>query len=511
MAMHGFQDRGAYVPRGRFTETGRFGRMFPYLRTLYSFEPGPEALGRVGGRMDGGSPPPSDTTQDNPRIRAGYTFLGQFIDHDVTFDPTSVLEQQIDPQATKNFRTPALELDSLYGLGRGPQPYLYDQDAPGKFLLGGTDGDDLPRNSQGRALIGDPRNDENVLVSQLHLLFLKFHNKVFDTCTDESQPPDERFQTAQTLVRWHYQWLVVNEFLGRLVGADVIGRAIDDMPFRFEHEAYMPVEFSVAAFRFGHSQVRPGYLLSDPASPPPPRGALMFPDLPDAAVGVGDLRGGRPIPDQLQVDWAAFFGDAAQASKLIDPRISTTLLRLPFSVVGRQPGEPDTAGDDRPMIRSLATRNLQRGIDARLPSGQAVARHLCLPEIPDDELWDGVDGGTGPAPLWFYLLREAELQTDGHMLSGVGAQIVARVFAAMLEADKASYLVQDPYWEPTLGSEPGRFTMSDLVNFTLGTELGQEPAVADLPAGRTITLPTQTTAADAYARVGRGRTEPRPV
>ena len=121
-SMHGAPERGSAVPRGRFTETGRFGRMFPYLRSLHSFEPGPVALGRVGGRMDGGSPPPSDTSQNNPRIKAGYTFLGQFLDHDVTFDPTSVLEQQIDPQATRNFRTPALELDSVYGLGPGAQP-----------------------------------------------------------------------------------------------------------------------------------------------------------------------------------------------------------------------------------------------------------------------------------------------------------------------------------------------------------------------------------------------------
>ena len=492
-SMHGAPERGSAVPRGRFTETGRFGRMFPYLRSLHAFEPGPVALGRVGGRMDGGSPPPSDTTQNNPRIKAGYTFLGQFLDHDVTFDPTSQLEQQIDPQATRNFRTPALELDSVYGLGPAAQPYLYDQENPGRMLLG-TDGQDLPRNSQGRALIGDPRNDENVLVSQLHLLFLKFHNTVFDDHTDPSASTSDRFQAAQKTVRWHYQWILLHEFLARLVGRDVVEETLEEMPFTFaDDRPFMPLEFSVAAYRFGHSQVRPGYLLSAPGAAPV-RAAVLFPDAPGAATSVGDLRGGRPVPPELRVDMAAFYGPTAQTSKLVDPRISTTLLRLPFSVVGRQ-SDPSVAPEDRPMVHSLATRNLQRGIDAHLPSGQAVARRLRVPVLDDATLWDGVEGGRGPAPLWFYVLREAEVMTGGRMLAGVGAQIVARVFVAMLEADKASFVVQDPTWEPTLGPVPGRFTMSDLVNLTLGTSLGHEDVDA-LPGSTTITLPSSRTPSD---------------
>lgn len=128
----GFDDRHHPVPRGRFEDAGRFGRMFPWLRSLRSFEPGPAVLGAatvddgsgniVPGPMNGGSPGPGDTSQDNPRIKAGYTFLGQFIDHDVTFNPTSILERQIDPAATVNFRTPALELDSLYGTGPSSSP-----------------------------------------------------------------------------------------------------------------------------------------------------------------------------------------------------------------------------------------------------------------------------------------------------------------------------------------------------------------------------------------------------
>ncbi len=463
-------DRGGDVPRGRFTETGRFGRMFPYLRSLTAFQPGPTELGKVGGAMDGGAPPPSDISQNNPRIKAGYTFLGQFVDHDLTLDATSALEQQIDPGATRNFRTPALELDSVYGLGPKVQPYLYDQTAPGKMLTS-PDGFDLPRNSQGRALIGDPRNDENIIISQLHLLFLKFHNKVFDTATDPSMGAQERFEQAQHIVRWHYQWIVVQEFLARTVGRRGIKRAIERLPFRFSDYpgAFMPVEFSVAAYRFGHSQVRPGYLLSAPGTLPI-RAAGLFPPDPGAPQSTGDLRGGRPVPAELRVDWAAFFGPQAQESKLIDIRISTPLLLLPDTVV-----DPSTP----PQHRSLASRNLQRGIDAKLPSGQAVAAHLGVRRLDDSEIWRNVPNGEGPAPLWFYCLREAEALAAGMRLAGAGGRIVANTFAAILEADKASYIVQAPEWTPTLGKK-GKFAFTDLVNFTLGASIPSED-VSTLP------------------------------
>lgn len=457
--MHGFEDRGWHVQRGRFVQTGRFGRLFPELRSLTQFKPGPAELGKVGGAMDGGNPPPTDTSQNNPRIKAGYTFLGQFIDHDLTLDTTSVLEQQIDVNATHNFRTPALELDSLYGLGPAAQPFLYDRDNPFRFLLA-PDGQDLPRNSQGAALIGDPRNDENIIVSQLHLLFLKFHNKVFNDHTNPDLGGRERFEAAQTLVRWHYQWIVLNEFLPRTIGSKTTARIQAQAPFTYPGEdAFMPVEFSVAAYRFGHSQVRPGYLLNT-------RGAALFPDDPAAPFGIGDLRGGRAVPPELVIDWQTFFGPTAQPGKLIDTRLSTVILRLPDTVV-----PPGTS----PAQRSLATRNLQRGLDARLPAGQHLACYLGIPPLDEQTLWAGVDGGEGLAPLWFYILREAEALGGGQRLAGVGAEIVGRVFVAILLADRASYPASNPGWTPTLpGAKPGRFSMTDLANLTLGGAIESE-------------------------------------
>ena len=463
--MHGIDNRGeALIGRGQFRQSGRFGRMFPQLPSLTQFTPPPAVLGAVGGPMDGGNPPPSDTSQNNPRIRAGYTFLGQFIDHDLTLDTTSILEQQNDPDAVENFRTPALELDSLYGMGPAAQPYLYDQRQPFRFLLNEHD---LPRNTQGRALIGDPRNDENIIVSQLHQLFLRFHNKVFDDFTDAAKPLDKRFIDAQRLVRWHYQWIVANEFLPRIIGAKTTERIFREQAFSFGERAFMPVEFSVAAYRFGHSQVRPGYRLNDQAAaglfPPPAAPGTITPP-----PGTGDLRGFRPVPPTFAVDWAQFFGSAQQqASKLIDTKISTTLLHLPDGVV--PPGTPAE-------MRSLAVRNLQRGIALQLPSGQSLAALLGIANpLTDAEVWQGVPGGQGEAPLWYYILKEAEIRTGGRRLAGVGAEIVGRVFSAILRADKNSYLAQAPCWKPSLpGATPGRFTMTDLVNLTQGSNIAAE-------------------------------------
>jgi hypothetical protein len=464
--MHGFNYREPQVPGTRFNQPGRFGRMFPWLRGLKSFDPGPEALGRVGGPMDGGNPPPNDETQNNPRIRAGYTFLGQFIDHDLTLDTTSILERQVDVDGTTNFRTPALELDSVYGLGPSVQPYLYDKDVSGRLLIS-DDGHDLQRNGQERAIIGDPRNDENIIVSQLHLLFIKFHNKVYDTEFADMPHGRERFEAAQTFVRWHYQWLVMNEFLPRLVGVELAAQAIADRTWQFETEhAFMPVEFSVAAYRFGHSQVRPGYAMNAAG------GAALFPGDPNAPFGTGDLRGFRRVPAQLRPDWSQFFGTAAQASKKIDTLMSTVLLNLPTGVV------PATVPAHQ---RSLATRNLLRGLDMNLPSGQTVARCMGITPLTEAETWttDRRAVGKGHAPLWFYILREAEVRTGGARLHGVGAAITAQVFVALMLKDKASYMVQEPGFMPRLGAA-GRFTMTDLVNYTLGTSLQSED-LFDLP------------------------------
>src|SRR5204862_5238369 len=219
--------RGADLgPRSRMFE-GRFGRMF---RTLPPAEFSPSDLHTLADAM---AVAEADVTsadkvdaEENSAISSGYTYLGQFIDHDLTFDPASSLQKQNDPDALVDFRTPRFDLDCLYGRGPDDRPYLYEGDGV-RMLLGrpltGNPHDpntrDVPRNSPApgspkRALIGDPRNDENVIVSQLHATFLRFHNRIADLL----HGADADFHTVQRLVRWHYQWVVLHDFLPTIIG-----------------------------------------------------------------------------------------------------------------------------------------------------------------------------------------------------------------------------------------------------------------------------------------------------
>lgn len=139
---------------------------------------------------------------------------------------------------------------------------------------------DLLRTADKTALIGDKRNDENKIVSQIHALFLKFHNKVFDDLgrfSSQREPSrfgndHNRFLEAQRIVRWCYQWIVLNDYLPKICRKDIVKQIMPSEEewtphFKFydakSGQAFMPVEFSVAAFRFGHSMVRPSYSLND--------------------------------------------------------------------------------------------------------------------------------------------------------------------------------------------------------------------------------------------------------
>ena len=218
-------DHGASPPRGldkvpqSSIDRGRYGRMF---RHLGAFSPDDDALRRLADSM---GPYPTISVAEggealepgeNPDLPAGYTYLGQFVDHDITFDPVSSLERRNDPDALRSYRTPRFDLDSLYGSGPKDSPYLYDQLEPVKLLVGANadpacEPEDLPRNQQGRALVGDPRNDVHVIVSQLHLAFIHFHNAIVDYLRERFARPDELFAEAQRLTRWHYQWVVIED------------------------------------------------------------------------------------------------------------------------------------------------------------------------------------------------------------------------------------------------------------------------------------------------------------
>jgi hypothetical protein len=424
---------------------GRFGRMFRDLTPALWPEDALRALGEAmisepeRAEDDPTKPAAAPETdkilqddEENAGILAGYTYLGQFIDHDITFDPASSLQKQNDPDALVDFRTPRLDLDCLYGRGPDDQPYMYvgNKFRLGEALLENMDLSkrrDLPRyvdvedpTRPKRALIGDKRNDENVIVSQLQSTMLQFHNKVVDLNDKLS------FVEIQQLVRWHYQWIVVNDFLVRICGQEIVDeilpyRGVDKAPsekepnlhfYKWRNDAFIPVEFSVAAYRFGHSMVRPIYRLNtkleggdDPARATPEeinRGLqgrfFIF-----AGVQRRGLNGFDAFPKQWAIDWSLFFdinGSAArgginraQPAYKIDTSLVNPLGFLPeFSTVA-DPNPPLTVAqlqakpvDDKSAPAILATRNLLRGMAMQLPSGQAVAAAMGLPVVPEAEL-----------------------------------------------------------------------------------------------------------------------------
>jgi hypothetical protein len=481
---HGERPRGSdFHPTSTLFE-GRFGRMF---RTLPAAEFTEEDLKALAAEMiakheDPPTPETEDDDEENQGISAGYTYLGQFIDHDLTFDPASSLQKQNDPEALEDFRTPRFDLDCLYGRGPNDQPYLYEDKGVrmlrGRRLRGNPNdrrSHDLPRNSppprgRARALIGDPRNDENVIVSQLQSTMQRFHNRVVDFLTRKTGAAPE-FEEVQRSVRWHYQWVVLHDFLPTIAGQDVVHKVLphlknktsirDDEPqLRFFHWAkipFMPIEFSAAVYRFGHSMVRPIYRLNT---------TVDRKEIFSIADENNSLTGFRALPSNFAIDWSLFFnmGDAPPQG----PKRLQKSYKIDTSLVNPLGSLPEVIGANVP---SLAERNLIRGWRMGLPSGQTVARYMDAEVIPDEKLLVGkaivlkpsdkpnkpiLEISTkfaGNAPLWFYILAEAQQGFDGNnatpiRLGPVGGRIVAEVLIGLLLGDQYSFLSQDPSWKP---------------------------------------------------------------
>lgn len=584
-AAHGGGVRGATLPRRSSQFEGAFGRMF---RTLPAAEHKVKALealagdgvmlGRVmsapetiQGLPSAAAENPATKLHDgeeNSLIDAGYTYLGQFIDHDITFDPASSLQKQNDPDGLVDFRTPRLDLDCLYGRGPDDQPYMFTGDGK-SFLLGDAifeghvtcQARDLSRhavyeNADGsgvvrqRALIGDKRNDENTIVSQLQSAMMQFHNRLV-------KDKGMTFEEAQRQTRWHYQYVVLNDFLPTIVGKEMLysilphldptssGDIFLDAPdLRFyqpEKDAYIPVEFSVAAYRFGHSMVRPIYRLSKGLNvwgqntgvePTEAKRGLSGRLFIFAGIHERGLNGFDKIPHDRAIDWSLFFdingsrnnvGHArVQPSYKIDPSMVNPLAFLPeFSTVNATPPLTVPSLQATPiagMIANLAERNLKRGLFMSLPSGQTVARAMGIVPLRDDELFVGkatysdafgndprnvalteiCSSFAGNAPLWYYVLAEPlaawmkEVRDNGATgdsadaigtrMGPVGGRIVAETLIGLLLNDSQSYLRQDPNWTPELPKEHDllRFRAADMIKYALRLD-GSAPT-ANAPA-----------------------------
>ena len=480
---------------------------------------------RISKAMDQGLDDPSDTPddQENPYVPAGYTYLGQLVDHDLTFDTRSTLDTL--PSGLSSFpndeRTPRFDLDCLYGEGPSSSAFMYDSD--GRLATNPSKPFDLPRAAtlfdpsdptSHRAIIGDPRNDENSIVAQLQLVFIKFHNKLIDAYKAQGLKGSALFKRAQKEVRFSYQLILVSDFLKRIVRKEVYDEFKNDFeshgnaafklfkpgPVR----SALPLEFTGAAYRFGHSGVRNAYRLNDDFR------RLIFDGSDDAAeslVGFGDL------PDSHKIDWKLFFTDklapgdkASNASKNPDGtdvasdkkrlqfayKLDTTLVdplaHLPHRISGV---------DSNALFSSLAARNLKRGYNFNLPSGQDLARVLGVAKGPPlligDKLqtFKDLDIAPGDAaalekstPLWLYILAEGQAalanaagdfprepdgsihkdSNDGTQLGPVGGRIVLEVFFGLLDFDPGSYF-WEPSWTPVI--KPGAKTLTawDILSF----------------------------------------------
>ncbi len=399
-------------------------------------------------------------------LPAGFTYLGQFLAHDLVNDPSPLPGVPVDIATLVNLRAPRLDLDSVYGEGPPASPFMYDVrgSSAGALLRVGSGANtyrDLPRATDGIALIGDARNDENLLVAQLHVALLHLHNQAVWLHTSSAASWRARFAEARTLVVRHYQWLVVERLLKRVAEAAVVDDVLTKNPAYaqassgFPLPPAIPVEFSLGALRFGHSMVRDRYDLNarHPASPL----AELF-----SLTGMGSGGTANVVPTEWVLDWKRFFaapgdtlGPGVNPARRIDTTISAGLYGVPA------PGG----------TISVPEGTLLRGYAYGLPTGEAVAGALGVTPLSAANVaatFRGTGGIAYPAelngrtPLWYYVLAEAQVEHGGEQLGPVGSRILAAVIVGLLRADPASYL-NTVGWQPSLGPTAGQFSCVEML------------------------------------------------
>lgn len=471
--------------------------------------------------------PPAETEIENPSIPAVFTFVGQFIDHDLTFNGLNLYDVQTNPGETPihhkggntfkvvpDFASPLIDLDSMYG-----RSYPVNTTSDDLKDLISVDGSkvvfcgcrfrltklarnayDLPRWTDanapdlvGSAWIFDPRNDENQLILHMHLLLMRVHNKLVDlklkstyptACNDwqdvaikdlpvMTQEEQNCVEEIRKKVVYIWQSVLLNDYLPRVCERSVLQRIVtaatqstispvlhykpmkDGEP-DVNGILKLPHEFAIA-FRFGHSMLRSGYKLNS-GDPVP-----LFDNR--SQLGKGDLRGGHPLSLSHVIDWDVFFpSDELMASKSlkIDSHVTSVVFDLPES----------TVPDDIKTENNLPKRNLDRSRSIELGCGEDVAdcfgvtalkAHQVEPddtkhflymqdvnvyqtnaktgakELVETEPFRGYKDTYFKTPLWYYILREAEVTENGQRLGQLGSTIVGEVIVQAIMNGEYSY------------------------------------------------------------------------
>ena len=301
-------------------------------------------------------PPNPNSDSDIP---SAYTYFGQFIDHDVTRQslvnqptfqgPITPLSSD-DIRGASNSRTFGLDLDCLYGPAIEPDAAYEipknDQQLKTELTASAPFVPELPREEHPphSALIGDRRNDENLIVSQLHLAFMLAHNKLV--------AQGANYEEARQTLRQHYQWIVINDYLMWVADPTIVNAVLNRQLNLFDppdDDVFMPLEFAVGAFRFGHSMIRDGYNYNQIF----PRIRLFQLLLPGFLVTY------HHFPGEWTIDWNRFL-DGTNKSRRFDTILARGLSRM-----------TDPQGGVMPF--GLATLDLLKGFLMSLPTGEAVA------------------------------------------------------------------------------------------------------------------------------------------
>jgi len=503
---------------------------------------------------------------NNTRIPAGFTYFGQFIDHDISagtsgnsdfvialesFEPEEPSQVEV---TLENQRTPTFDLDSVYG-GPGSAyqhfPHFYQEEDPILFKIGSNEvvpvgelpnpeleadpsnpSRDLPRLNQltqvpqeyqglplTTAVIGDLRNDENLIIAQFHLAFLKAHNRIVMDLRGSSSMEDEQvFLTARAELTKVYQWLVLHTFLPSILSPSQWNLLLDGFPpytdkKGLQNQLFMPLEFATAAYRFGHSMVRNLYDFNRNFG----RGNLVLERSTLMQLfeftgkgAVNNPRFGDTLPHNWVIEWDRFFKSREQVdnggqffedrfARPLDTQLATALTTPGMENEAFEQLDEDvqasvrvSAAQFNGIMKHLARRNLRRGYLFNIPSGQDIIAKLReegikeFTALTENEVLNGLptdlrvamreQGLASQTPLWFYILKEAEIQESGQHLGQLGSWLVGQTLIWLIAHSPISVIQEE--WTPSDSLIPDLQSLSSVMDLMVYARVAPAPSPA---------------------------------